>query len=76
MYFLGEKKVRSITGAPGKLLSVLYYDQRSHTFSDERLLCQKKNNKNPFKELDKFSTAIFRMIYVIFYIVFHNFFSR
>lgn len=46
MYFFGKKKkVRSITDAPVKSLSVLYYDQRSHRFSDERLLRRSKKKQ-------------------------------
>lgn len=58
MYFLGaekkKKKVRSITGAIRVNCFPYYmYDQRSHEFFDERLLCPKKKkiHKKTYTEL-------------------------
>lgn len=57
MYFLGEK-VRSITRARGKLLSVLYCDQRSHSFIDETSFVSK------IKSFRNFAKFFFTFVYL------------
>lgn len=54
MYFLEakKKKVRSITSAIRVNCFPYYtYDQRSHAFSDERLLCQKEKKNMKLDEV-------------------------